>query len=136
MRGLSRASELEMAGSMSASSRGTCHFACKPIQVLDKVTDPDRMIYTYEWFHTTHGQIKAAADQIIIKKKHIITFKKDLGPRKDWGIDDKQEHNRLITELNGIEAHRADLVREYNARSGMVTREFLMGKSLPEKIKD
>ena len=114
----------------------TCHFVMKPAQVLNRVTDPDRMIYTYEWFHSTHGQIKAAADQIAIKKKHIGTFKNDLGPRKDWDMDDKQEHNRLITELNGLEAHRADIVREYNARSGMVTREFLKSKNLPEKIQE
>lgn len=127
---------LMVLGFLTSIVVGACHFACKPIQVLDKVTDPDRMIYTYEWFHTTNEAVKAATSQISIKEEHLGMFMKDLGPRKDWGFEDKREYSRVLTELNGLRAHRASLVREYNARSNMITRDFLKGRSLPEQLQE
>lgn len=116
------------------------HFVTKPLEVLDKVTDADRMIYNYQWFHSQWGQVKAVDDQIGTKKDEIGLFKDDLivaygyDGRSKWTPEDRRELGRKQVELTGLRQHRATLVQEYNARAGDRTRSFLLDNKLPERI--
>lgn len=111
------------------------HFATKPLEVLDKVTDADRMIYNYQWFHIQWGQVKAVDDQIAAKAGEISNFHETVSDnRAEWAPDDRRELNRKQVELTGLQQHRATLVREYNARAGDRTRSFLLDSKLPERL--
>lgn len=106
----------------------------KPFQVIDKVTNPDRMIYTYEWFHDQYGRINAAEVQIDQKQSQINSFKETYGPAKDWKFATQTEYNTLSTELTGLKQHRATLIEEYNAASRNETRNFFKDGELPKII--
>ena len=121
---------------MLLSVGGTAwHFLSKPMQVMDKVTDPDRMIYQYEWYHNQVNMVKAAEDQITIKTEEITELTTSLPKsRSEWEAEDKLEMSRKKIELSGLKNHRASMVREYNSRTGQKTRRFLLDGSLPEKL--
>lgn len=112
------------------------NFLFKPFQVADKVTDPDRMIYTYEWFFNQKARVDAVDIQISAKATEIVAFKESLSEsRKDWDIEDKRELQRKTVELTGLVQHRATLVTDYNSRAAQKTRSFLRDNTLPETLK-
>ncbi len=111
------------------------HFMFKPLEVLDKVTDPDRMIYTYEWFFDQNAKVNAVDAQIFAKNAEVLAFTKSLPElRKEWDKDDKRELARKNVELTGLTQHRATLVEEYNSRAAQKTRSFLKDNTLPERL--
>lgn len=105
-----------------------------PFQVADKVTDPDRMIYTYERFHDLHERIKATEAKIAIKELQIRAFMADLPEnwRDNTGLS--REHNMLQVELAGLRENRLNQVAEYNALAAKATRGFLRDGGLPERM--
>jgi len=102
----------------------------KPAQVIEKVADANRMIYTYEWFKQTKEDWAAATVKLKNAREAYEELKQDLEimPRSDWSPDDTNELSRLRTIAMGLENHRAQIAADYNARASMVTRNFLMGK--------
>lgn len=88
-------------------------FAIKPLIVIDKVTNPDRMIYTYEHFHNLYQKVLASKKQIEIKEEEIKIFK-DTMP-DNWRED-------------------TNLVAEYNADAEKATKSFLRDNKLPDHL--
>ena len=109
-------------------------FIAKPFQVVDKVTNPDRMIYTYEHFHDLHQKVIATDTKIANKESQIDQFIKTTpeGWRSDMSLN--RDYQRMNTELAGLREFRANIVAEYNANSAKVTRSFLKDGSLPERL--
>lgn len=107
----------------------------KPFQVINKVTDPDRMIYTYEWFHDQYGRIEAVDTQIAQKDTQITELKNMFGDPLEWRRETRQEYTTLNTEFTGLKQHRASLVESYNAASRKETRNFFKDGELPQTIR-
>ena len=108
------------------------HFVMKPVEVLDKVTDPDRMISNYEWFIQQDKDIKAVDIQIVNATKARDDFRANAGDRSKWTFDDRQEDSRLSSVATGLMQQRASMVADYNAKTDMGTRSFLKQHNLPD----
>lgn len=94
----------------------------KAVTVADKVTDPDRMIHDYEWFHTANANVGARTSQIASTKSMLVEER------------DPAEKSRLRTDLGGQQQSCRELVAEYNANAAKVTFGSFKGWSLPESI--
>ena len=118
---------------ITSISGGIWHFIMKPVEVLDKVTDPDRMIGQYEWFIQQDKDIKAIDQQISNSQIAENKFKDEAGPREKWTHDDREEYSRLSSITVGCRQSRLSMIADYNSRSDQNTRSFLKSHSLPEK---
>jgi len=94
----------------------------KAATVVDKVTDPDKMIHDYEWFHTAYTNVGARQAQIASTK---------VGLRDEA---DPAEKSRLRIDLGGQQQSCRELIADYNANAAKVTFGSFKGWSLPESI--
>lgn len=108
----------------------------RPAQVIDRVTNPDRVVYQYEWFYDTLNSCKALDQKVTNAEADVTKFEEQMGdtPRNEWGYSNTQEYGRLQTTLTAVKNRRAELAGEYNSRGEQMTRKWLKGKSLPESI--
>lgn len=98
---------------------GTCNFITKPLQVLDRVTDPDHIINSYEEFEEMHSTAISICQQISILEESAS---------ESVGGFSKEE--RLI----GLKNQLTRWVNEYNAKSKMITRNNWKSSDLPYSI--
>ncbi len=102
----------------------------KGCQVVDTVTNPDRMIYTYEHFHDLYAKNEAAKEMIAIKEAQLnVTV--SMGAET---LEERRELRMIQTELTGLQENRLNIVAEYNAHSAKMTRNFLRDSDLPERL--
>jgi hypothetical protein len=101
------------------------HMGSRPAQVVETITDPDRMIQTREWFKQTYEDISALPAQIATAEGALADFQKQAGPRSEWTYQDKQEASQLHQTVTALRLHRQQLVAEYNAKAKSETRAFL-----------
>lgn len=104
----------------------------KSCTVVDKVTNPDVMIYNYEWFKKQYTDYEAINSKIASAEKSFERYKEIAGDTK--GFEVQTELARLNSIITGLENQRDDIVSEYNAKSKMLTRNFLKDKSLPTEL--
>lgn len=94
-------------------------------QTVQKVTDPNRMIYTYEKFYDLCNAIQAV-------EMKIKSEEQTLERNPDMSESRKNMH---YTNISGLNARRADLISKYNSMSQQeLTREWFKGKNLPHRI--
>lgn len=94
----------------------------KAATVVDKVTDPDKMIHDYEWFHSAYTNITARTAQIASTKQMMA------------GETDKAETSRLRIDLAGQQQSCRELVADYNGNAAKITFGSFKGWSLPDNI--
>lgn len=90
--------------------------------IPDKVTDPDKVIHDYEWFHTAYTNVGARVAQIAASKATMATE------------TDHAEIVRLRTDLGGQQQSCRELVADYNANAAKVTMGSFKGWSLPDTL--
>ena len=101
------------------------------VKVIEKTYDGDKMFADYEWFYNQNESYTSIKRQIDIAKKAVEQFKLDAGDRKDWTFEDKNESSRLSSVVTGIEFQLQDVIKAYNAKSKMWTRNQFKGSDLP-----
>ena len=107
----------------------------RPAQVVERVTDPDRIIQNYEWFEETYNDVQALDRQITNAQSQVSAFGEGLGPRDGWTRTDREEYNRLNTVVLGLRNQRDGVIADYNARSNQITRNLWKGGTLPYQLK-
>jgi len=95
------------------------------VGVIERTFDSDNMVYNYEYFHRTAGEIRAQDAQVKSAQTaadvHDASLPKD---RAAWDRDDRQESIRLHTIVTGLVNDRARRVEEYNAHARMANRSI------------
>jgi len=104
------------------------------MRVVEKTLDADNVIYNYEYFKQAYQDIHAMDKKIEIAQQALDNFLKNAGPRDKWDFRDKEESNRLETNLAGVRNVRTEMVATYNARVRMVNRSIFMGKDVPQQV--
>lgn len=108
----------------------------QPARVISKTLDADNMINNYEWYKTQYNDFKAINQKIESAKAAVTQFKSELGPRKEWGYEDKTEAARLASIVTGLAYQKADIIAKYNARSQMANRTLFKTNDLPERLSE
>ena len=107
-------------------------FLFRPAEVIEKVTEPNRIINTYEWFFNTEASIKSYASQIQVAKEQIETFKKDHTNLDSY--ENSTELARLQAVLQGLKNQLITTVNSYNANAQNLTRGVFKDWRLPASI--
>lgn len=92
--------------------------------IVTKTYQANNAIYNYHWFKERAEAIKATENKIKVAKDSAIFFETSAGSRKDWTFEDKTEHARLSSVVQGLKSHYEDIVAEYNARAKEVDRNI------------
>jgi hypothetical protein len=96
--------------------------ACFVTAVPDRITDPDKMVHDYEWFHTAHERFGARTAQVA---STAAAFAEE---------QDAPERSRLRIDLDGQRQSCRELVADYNANAEKVTMGSFRGWSLPARL--
>jgi len=92
---------------------GVIAFVANPFtqaaRIVNKTIDADNVIYNYEWFKLRHEGILAIDNKITTATADVNSFEESMGPRKEWGREDKIEHSRLKSIASGLQMQRDDL---------------------------
>ncbi len=103
--------------------------------VAEQVLDPNRIVYTYEWFYQQYHNIQATQSKIYNTQKEVDAYVEGLPADKtSWSYTDRKEYERLNSIVLGLQNIQADQIAQYNARSQMVTRDKFKGWGLPDQI--
>ncbi len=111
---------------------GVWHFLGKPVEVLDQVTDPTRMIAQYEWFIQQDKDIKKMDPQIADAQAAVDRFESKNGDASKYTFFQQNEDSRLSSVVLGLKQQRQGMVADYNSRSDQRTRSFLKEHNLPD----
>lgn len=101
--------------------------------VIKKTYNTEYCLANYEWFKDTNQDIIQSDGQIQNKEDQLTAFTESAGPRTGWTFEDKQQYNRLTSEITGIKNYRLDLVGQYNSKSEQLNR--VACKELPLFVK-
>jgi len=105
----------------------------RPAQVIEKVTDPDRIIYTYEWFFNTIASIKSYENQVEVARKSVGTFKEDNKDKAD-SYANTTELSRLREVERGLQNQLISTINSYNAQAKNLSRGIFKDWRLPNSI--
>jgi len=105
----------------------------RPAQIIEKVTEPDRVIYSYEWFFNTRASIQSYYSQLQIASKSIDTFKLDHSGNLD-SYSNSTELSRLREVQRGLENQLISTINQYNANAKNLTRTYFKDWRLPESF--
>lgn len=99
----------------------------KACGVVDKATNTDRIIYNYEWFHSSYNDIQGIEQQIKNKEELLNVMKADSNT-------DQMDLKKVEIELSGLKNMRVNFISEYNAKASQVNRSIWKSGSLPDHI--
>lgn len=94
-------------------------FGGKALGVIDKVTEPDHIINSYEEYEEIYAACQKLCD--------------DIRNYNTMDVDETSGFSKQERILN-IENNFNRWIREYNAKSRMVTRNLWKSESLPYKL--
>lgn len=104
--------------------------------VGERVTQPDRVIYTYEHFHDLCAGIAAKDQQHAEAVKAAEAFDKRTEGRDDPLGRNADESARLHQDADGIRQARRQDAATYNADSRKWTQSMFKSRGLPSRIGD
>ena len=111
------------------------HLLSTPAAVVTKVTNPDRILSDYEWYRESWQDCKALDEQIATTLQSIEDYKAMLPEDvSTWKQADRTELSRLNAVLLGQRNQRSSIVKEYNARSMMLSRNLFKGLDVPAEL--
>ena len=103
--------------------------ACRACSVADgladRVTDPDKILHDYEWFHTAHERVGSRVAQVDATERMLMD---------NTGMIPPDEQTRLRVELMGQQQSCRELVADYNANAQKMTVGVFKGWSLPDSL--
>ena len=108
----------------------------KPFAIVDKVANPDAIVYKYEYFYNQAESYKAIKKKIFVARGSVERFKQDAGPRKEWTYEDKTEYSRLVSISDGLVYQCNDIVADYNAKSQQATRSIFKTNDTPYRLQE
>jgi hypothetical protein len=108
--------------------------------ILDKscttagiVTDPNRMVYNYEWFYNTLADARSYETQIVTAQSQIDTFKSDH-PNDLGSYVNSTELSRLNAVKQGLQNQLISTANNYNAAAKDITRGIFKNWNLPASL--
>lgn len=110
------------------------HVASQPTRIVEKTLDADNVIFNYERFYNLWNDIKATNKKITDQEAQIAQFKKDTGPRTNWGFVDKDAYDKMQQTLTGLQQYRQTIIAQYNADSSKLNRKLFKAKDLPYRV--
>ena len=108
-------------------------FLFRPASIIEKVTDPNRAIYTYEWFFNTKASAQSLASQVVIADKAVETFKSDHVTNLE-SYANSTELARLRAVSQGLRSQLVSTVNSYNANAQNKTRSIFKDWNLPGSL--
>jgi len=111
----------------------TVTMVSRPFQVVEKVTDPSRIIYTYEWFFNTYASAKSYATQLQTAHSAVDTFKADHAGNLE-SYQNSTELARLREVERGLNNQLVSTVNTYNANAENKTRAIFKDWDLPSSL--
>jgi hypothetical protein len=97
------------------------------------ITDPNRMVYNYEWFYNTEADAKAYSQQIVTANQQIATFRVDHANDLNTYAN-TTELARLESVEQGLQNELVSTCNNYDAAVGDVTRDLFRNWSLPTNL--
>lgn len=94
-----------------------------PAEIIKKTVDADNILHNYEWFYDFNAQYEARLAQIA---QHNLL----LG----YADNSKEERQRLIIEVTGMQQSCRDLATQYNANSKKLNRTLFKSNDLPYEL--
>lgn len=107
-------------------------FLFRPAATIERVTDPDRAIYTYEWFFNTRASAQSLASQVVIADKAVKIFKSDHANLESYV--NSTELSRLRAVSQGLRSQLISTVNSYNANAQNKTRTIFKDWNLPGSL--
>jgi hypothetical protein len=108
----------------------TCN---KAAQTVGIVTDPNRMVYNYEWFYNTEADAKSYEQQIVEANKQVATFKADHPNDLDSYVNSTELSN-LETVAQGLQNELVSTCNNYDAAAKDITRGIFKNWNLPSEL--
>ena len=105
----------------------------RPAQVIEQVTDPSRIIYTYEWFFNTLASIRSYESQVQVASKSVEIFKEDNKDKAD-SYANTTELSRLREVERGLQNQLISTINSYNAQAKNLSRGIFKDWRLPNSL--
>ena len=112
------------------------HIIYKPAAIMDRVTNPDSVLYNYEYFYNQSEDYKAILGKVAVAHKSVEQFKQDAGNRTTWTFEDRTQYNHLMSIYTGLQYQCHDIVADYNAKAQQVTRNIFKTYNTPLRLED
>jgi len=103
----------------------------RPAQIIEKVTNPDRAIYAYEWFFNTLSSIKSYESQIKVASQSVKIFVEE---KHEDTYANSIELSRLREVERGLQNQLYSTVNNYNANAKNLSRTYFKDWRLPKSI--
>jgi len=105
-----------------------------PTQINNKVMNADNAIDSYEWFVQQEKDIERLYQQEANHIEAFDRFKEGLPKnREKWSFFDKEEYQRLSTNITAQKDMVNRAIQNYNAKSAMVTKNIFKD-NLPSNL--
>lgn len=105
----------------------------RAVTTADKVTDPDRMIYNYDWFFAARASIKSYEAQVSVARNAVDEFKSDHAGNLE-SYANTTELARLREVERGLNNQLISLVNEYNVNAKSITKGLFKDWRLPSVL--
>ena len=102
-------------------------------QTVGIVTDPNRMVYNYEWFYNTLADARSYNTQINTAQTQIDTFKADH-PNDLGSYVNSTELSRLNAVKQGLQNQLVSTANNYDAAAKDITRGIFKNWNLPASL--
>jgi hypothetical protein len=105
--------------------------------VVERVTDPDRLLTTYEGYYDKCTVVAAYDHNIADAKLRYDEAQKQAQVNDPLGLK-AQDVQQARTEMQGLIQRRREIMAEYNSQSLQITRlnGLTKGDDLPARIED
>ena len=104
-------------------------------KVVSKTLDADNVIYNYEYFYNKYESYNSINKKIDNAGESLTDFIASLPDNKeDWMYEDRQILAQKRSILRGLEAQKADIIKDYNSHSDMKNRSLFKDNNLPDKL--
>ena len=104
--------------------------------IVEKTLDADHVLAEYQFFKQQYSDWKAINVKVARADTSAARFKRDAGPRSEWGFEDKNEMSRLNSIADGLRYQREDIESKYNAKSQMLNKNLFKTNDLPAKLEN
>ena len=99
-----------------------------PREINNTIMNGDNAIKNYEWFKQQEADIERLYLQEETHKSALARFKDGLPEDKaSWTIYDRDDYSKLSANITAQTDMLNKAIKDYNAKSGMVTKNIFTG---------
>ncbi len=119
---------------LGASLLGSIEPGCRNSEKTREIATADYVLENYRWFKNQSAAIEQTEAQIASMKGEIADYVDDFESvsKAEWPFDAREELGRKETVLRGYISQYNMLVKDYNARSSDMTRNWTKGDTPQE----